>query len=219
MAKGANFEQLVANATSGTLHASFNTQDTDIVIVGVAYQIKATDSEACLATVPEDIPIIATSEVADATGSLDVGISHADVESATALALGGTIIDLGDTAADALLMGAGGLGHLTTLRGINHAAARIKAGEGSELAVLEGLGVAIKGTAKALVDSAELGYKLVTSRPSQFLGRQLHKVATQIDRAIVGDQGPDDGKSTKPSNGGDDPKAHAGQLKGNPPSL
>lgn len=216
LTKGAYFEQLVANATGGTLHATFNTPNTDIVIDGVAYQIKATDSEAYLATVPEDIPIIATSEVAEMTNALDVGISHADVESATELALGGTIIDLGDTAADALLTGVGGLGLLATLRGINHAAARIKAGEDAELAVLEGLGVAVKGTAKAFVDTAELGYKIVTSRPSRFLGRQLHKVATRIDRAIVGDQGPDDGKSATPAKGGDDPQARANQLKKSP---
>ena len=51
-------------------------------------------------------------------------------------------------------------------------------------AIEEGIGVAVTGTMKATVDLAEMGYKVATSRPSRFLGRQVVKVGQGIGRRI-----------------------------------
>jgi hypothetical protein len=114
LTKGALFEVHVAEATGGTLHEHFNTPDTDIVIDGTAFQIKATDSETYIRSVDPDIPVISTSEVAEATGAIDGEMSNADLDSATELALGGSIVDLSDTALNAALSAFGGLGILAS---------------------------------------------------------------------------------------------------------
>ncbi|MDO6729869.1 hypothetical protein Q4577_07550 [Marinovum sp. 2_MG-2023] len=181
LTKGALFESHVADATGGTLHAHFNTPDTDIVVDGVAYQIKATDSVAYIESVDPAIPVIATSEVAEATGAIDGGISNVELDTAASLALGGTVIDVADAGADAVLSGLGGLGILASLRGINHAIDQHRAGMDKAEAIEEGIGVAITGSLKATVDLAEMGYKVATSRPSRFVGRQLKKVVDRID--------------------------------------
>ena len=117
----------------------------------------------------DHIPVISTTEVARLTGSIDGGYSNQELEGAVELALGGSVVDILDTTVDAVLTGVGGLTLIATLRGINHAATRFKDGRAG--AVLGGLGVAATGTVKNFVDTAELGYKALTSRPSRFVGR------------------------------------------------
>lgn len=173
LAKGALFEAHVADSTGGMLNEHFNAPDTDIVIDGVAYQIKATVSEAYIATVDPEIPVIATSEVAETTGAIAGGLENADLDSMTSLALGGTVVDGADTLMDAALSGLGGLGILATLRGINHTINRHREGISAEEAVEEGVGIAITGSMKATVDLAEMSYKAAMSRPSRFVGRQI----------------------------------------------
>lgn len=184
LTKGAYFETLVADQTGGAIFAQFNHPDTDIVIDGVAYQIKATDSVAYINTVPDEIPVIATSEVAQASGAIDGGITNADLEHATGLALGGSVVDVSDTASDAVLVNFGGLGILATIKGIGHAAQQFNSGRGGEAAIIEGIEVAVVGTAKSLVDTAELGYKVATSRPSRFIGRGLLKLGVGAVNAL-----------------------------------
>jgi len=87
LAKGAYFEKLVADQTNGLLFSQFNHPDTDIIIDDVAYQLKATDSEAYVNTVSDDIPVISTTEISDITGSIDSGITNFELEQATELAL------------------------------------------------------------------------------------------------------------------------------------
>jgi hypothetical protein len=184
LTKGALFEAHVAGNTGGILHEHFNTPDTDIVIDGIAFQVKATDSADYIESVHPDIPVIATSEVAAETGVIDGGMMNADLDNATELALGGSVIDFPDTALDAVIGGFGGLGIFATLRGINHAIDRHREGMDKAEAIEEGIGVAITGTLKATVDVAEMGYKVATSRPSRFLGRQVVKAGKGIGRAI-----------------------------------
>lgn len=181
LTKGALFEEHVAGRTGGVLHAQFNTPDTDIVIDGVAYQIKATDSASYIATVEADIPVIATSEVAETTRAIDGGMSNAELDSATALALGGPVVDNPDTAMDAALTGLGGIGILATMRGINHAIDLHRKGMDKDEAIEEGVIVAVEGSLKATVDLAEFGYKAATSRPVRFVGRKLLGAAKRID--------------------------------------
>jgi hypothetical protein len=184
LTKGALFEAHVAESTGGTLHEHFNTPDTDIVIDGVEFQVKATDSVTYIATVDSDIPVIATSEVAAETGAIDGGVMNADLDNAMDLALGGAVVDIPDTALDAVIGGFSGLGIMATLRGINHAIDRHREGIDKAEAIEEGIGVAVTGTLKATVDMAEMSYKVVTSRPSRFVGRQVVKAGKGIGRAI-----------------------------------
>lgn len=184
LTKGALFEARVAEITGGILHEHFNTPDTDIVIDGIKFQIKATNSVDYIESVAPDIPVIATSEVAAETGVIDGGVMNADLNSATELALGGSVIDFTDTALDAVVGGLGGLGIFATLRGINHAIDRHHKGIDKAQAIEEGIGVAITGTLKATVDAAEMSYKVATSRPGRFVGRQVVKVGKRIGRVI-----------------------------------
>lgn len=192
LTKGAYFETLVAEKTGGTLFENFNHPDTDIMIDGVAIQLKATNSVDYINSVPEHIPVMSTSEVALASGSIDSDISLAEVERATELALAGTVLDLTDTAFDSMLTGVGALGILATLRGVNHALRTFNWSDQNGIeAVAEGVGVAITGTAKSFVDTAELGYKVISSRPSRFAGRQVVKLARWSCKKIAGKQKPD----------------------------
>lgn len=195
LTKGALFEAHVADNLGGTLHEHFNTPDTDILIDGQAFQIKATDSEAYIDSVDPSISVISTSEIAEVTGSIDGGMTVAELDTDITLALGGSVIDISDTALDAALAGFGGLSILATFRGINHAARRHREGVPADEAIEEGVGVAIVGTAKATVDAAELLYKGATSRPMRFIGRQFGRAAMAGVRLID----PDDNPSKKES--------------------
>lgn len=187
LTKGAYFEKLVASDSGGVLHEHFNHQGTDIVIDGTAFQLKATDSESYINSVPDDIPVIATSEVAENTCVIDSGYTNEDLTNAVELALGGTVIDAGDSAVDAILSGVGGLGFFATLQGINHAVKQHENGGDPVEAAFEGAGVAIEGTARALVGTAEMGYKVLASRPSRFMGRMLLKGLVKLDEKLMAD--------------------------------
>ena len=180
LTKGAYFEQLVAADTGGELHEHFNQADTDIVIDGVAFQIKATDSESYIESVDESIPVIATSEVANVTGVIDGNYSNEELTIAVESALGGSIFDVADTTVDAILVGLGGLGFLATLRGIKHIAIEQKRGRDSDDVIDEGIEIALEGTAKALVGTAEMGYNILASKPSRFVGRSLLKLLKKL---------------------------------------
>jgi hypothetical protein len=185
LTKGAYFEQLVAADTGGNLHEYFNHPNTDIVIDGVAFQLKATDSASYVHSVSDEIPVIASSEVAMQTGAIDAGYSNEELTNTVDLALGGTLVDMGDSAVDAILSGLGGLGVLATLEGINHAVNKHKNGGDAVEAMFDGAGIAIEGTARALVGTAEMGFKVITSRPVRFVGRILLKGAMKLDEKMM----------------------------------
>lgn len=184
LAKGAYFEKLVAEDSGGELFEHFNHPDTDIMIDGVAYQLKATDSTSYIHSVSESIPVIATSEVAEKTDAIDSGFSNEDLSDTVELALGGSVIDMADSSADAILAGLGGLSAFATLAGIAHAAEKYEKGGDPVEAMFEGAGVAIEGTARAAVNTLELGYKLLNSRPSRFIGRLILKGAVKLDKKL-----------------------------------
>lgn len=186
LAKGAYFEYLVAAETGGELHEHFNTPDTDIIIDGTEFQLKATTDSDYVESVESSIPIIATSEVAALTDAIDSGISDAELSHSVELALGGSIVDVDDTAADAILTGLGGLGVFASIKGINHACQKYENGGDAVESLFEGLGVAIEGTARSLVGAAEMGYKALSSGPSRFVGRILKKSALMINKKLSG---------------------------------
>jgi hypothetical protein len=69
-------------------------------------------------------------------------------------------------------------------KGINHAQAQYDNGVTAEEAVFEGLGLAVEGTVKGLVDTAEMASKVVMSRPSRFIGRSLVKGLVKLDEKL-----------------------------------
>lgn len=184
LTKGAYLESLVASDSGGALFEHFNHPETDIVIDGVSFQIKATDSESYINSVSDGIPVIATSEVADVTGAIDSGYSNEELQEVISLAIGGSVIDVGDTAVDAVLTGVGALGVFATIDGINHALKEYEKGGDPVEAMFDGAGVAIEGTARAAVNTLELGYNLLNSRPSRFVGRTLLKGAIALDKKL-----------------------------------
>lgn len=184
LAKGAYFEQLVANDTGGELFEHFNNLGTDITIDGIEMQIKATDSVSYIASVDDEIPVIATSEVAEKTGAIDGGFTNEELTNLVELSLGGSVIDAKDTAIDAILTGAGTLGLLATINGINHAQEKFNSGVDGVEAIFEGAGVAIEGTAKGIVDASEMVYKAAMSKPSRFVGRTVLKGLKKLDEKL-----------------------------------
>lgn len=184
--KGAYFEELVAEDSGGVLYEHFNHPDTDVVIDGTAFQLKATDSENYVNSVADGIPVISTSEVAYATGSIDSGYSNEELNNSVDLALGSTVVDFGDTTVDAILAGVGGLGFFATLQGLNHAVKKHENGGDGVEAIFEGAGVAVEGTARALVGAAEMGYKVLSSKPSRFVGRMMLKGLVKLDEKMTG---------------------------------
>jgi hypothetical protein len=179
LTKGAYLEQLIAADTGGELFEHFNHPGSDIVIDGVEYQIKATDSTSYINSVADDIPVISTSEVASETGALD--------SNTVDLAMGGTVVDIGDSVVDAIFAGVGGLGLFATIQGINHAVSKHKNGGDGAEAMFDGAGVAIEGTARAFVGAAELSYKALASKPSRFVGRTLLKGLGALEKKIMGE--------------------------------
>ena len=59
-------------------------------------------------------------------------------------------------------------------------------GNGVE-AIFEGAGVAIEGTAKGLVDTCELAFNAVTSKPCRFVGRHVYAGLEKLDRKLSGE--------------------------------
>jgi hypothetical protein len=197
LTKGALFEAHVESSFGGELHEHFNHPDTDIVIDGVAYQIKATDSASYIDTVADGIPVISTSEVASITGSLDGGYSNEDLTNTVDLALGGTVLDISDTALDAVLTGVGGVGIFAILSGARSASAKYKETGDALESLAEGLSTATVHTARTTVNMAEMATKgvvgVATSRPVRFAGSLVASLATKgaarFDRWLE-DEGP-----------------------------
>lgn len=196
LAKGAYFEQLVADNTGGTLFDNFNHEGTDIIIDGTEIQLKATDSLSYINSVDEDITIMATSEIAERSTAIDSGISNLELSETTDLALGGTIVDIGDSAIDGVFGALGGLGTIATIRGMGHAAEKYNNGTDGAEAIEEGLGIAVKGTVKGMCDMGDMLYDAATSNTGKAIGRGalksgrigikvLGKGAGMLDRSVL----------------------------------
>tara|TARA_Y100001956_G_C4128462_1_gene191863 strand:+ start:5847 stop:7088 length:1242 start_codon:yes stop_codon:yes gene_type:complete len=118
LAKGAYFEQLVANDTGGLLHENFNTPETDMLLDGSLVQLKASDSEAVIDSVAQGITVIATSEVASNTSAIDSGYSNEEVTNTTENALGGDVFDTSGSLIDGAVLFSGGIGVFASLKGL-----------------------------------------------------------------------------------------------------
>jgi hypothetical protein len=161
LTKGAYFEGLVAANTGGQLHEHFNHPGTDIVIDGVEMQIKATGSIDYINSVDDDILVIATSEVAAETGSIDGGYTNEELTDSVGLALGGSVVNIPDTAIDAILSGVGGLGIFATLKGLNSARQTYKKGGDNLESFMKGASVLITETLKTMVNAGAMAVEVV----------------------------------------------------------
>lgn len=99
LTKGRYFENLVAEDTGGVLFENFNHPDTDMMLDGVAYQLKATDSMGYINSIDDEISVIATSEVAGMNNVIDSHISNAEITEDVTTALGGITLDISDIVA------------------------------------------------------------------------------------------------------------------------
>lgn len=177
LTKGAYFEKLVERDFGGERFANFNHPDTDIVIDGVAIQIKATDSVNYINSVEDHIPIIATSEVAEKTGAIDGGFSNEELSEVIDLALGGTVIDIGDAFLDGVASGIGGVGIVAILAG-SHSAWKSYQGNGDAIKALGvGLQTTTTRTARSTVNLVEIVYRgaaaVVTSKPVKLAAKAV----------------------------------------------
>jgi hypothetical protein len=163
LTKGAHFEKLVASDTGGQLHEHFNHPDTDIIIDGEAVQLKATSSIDYINSVDSEIPVIATSEVAEYTRAIDSGISNEELTSMVEGSLGGDVLDLPDVIADGISGGVGGIGTFSTAQGLYQGHQYYKETGNKEKAVLFGLGITIKGTIVALLNLCQIFFKALAS--------------------------------------------------------
>jgi len=193
LAKGAYFEELVAEETGGVLHENFNYEDTDIVIDGEEVQLKATDSSSYINSIDEDIKVMSTSEVAFKTDVIDSGISNSEITDLTDAALGGSVVDVGEGVTDALLFGAAGLGTFGTIRGIDCGMTEYERTQDMEKSVEIGAKVAIVGTAQGIYNTGNLVHKAVTSEQAKSFGRgtvktskALYEVATSDTSKTIG---------------------------------
>lgn len=186
LTKGAYFERLVEADTGGERFEHFNHPDTDIVVDGTAYQLKATDSVSYIDSVPDDIPVISTSEVADITGAIDSGYFNADLTEAVDLSLGGTLVDVGDTAVDAVLTGLGGVGILAILKGVWSGSAHYRETGDALEALSTGLASTAVSTARTAVNAAEILGRgtvgVVNSAPIRFAGRMMVSGVRKMDK-------------------------------------
>ncbi|MDC0886799.1 hypothetical protein OAS19_03305, partial [Altererythrobacter sp.] len=182
LTKGSYFESLVESGFGGERFANFNHPDTDIMIDGVAYQIKATDSVAYVESVADHIPVIATTEVADDTGFIDGGYTDVELSDAVDIALGGSLIDVGDTILDGITTGIGGVGIVAIVSGA-HAAWGQYRKNGSALGAFGvGIGTTASGVVRTVVNVAEIGYK-----GAVFASKKVTDLASS-DRKLVDDE-------------------------------
>jgi hypothetical protein len=73
------------------------------------------------------------------------------------------------------------------MKGLARAQELYKKGGDAVEAYLEGAGVAITATAKTLVDTSEMAYKVIMSRPSRFIGRNVLKGAKKLGEKLFGE--------------------------------
>ena len=179
LTKGAYFEELVAADFGGVRFEHFNHPDTDVVIDGIEYQIKATDSASYIDSVANHIPVIGTSEIAEMTDSIDGGYTNEALTDGVELTLGGPVIDLSDTALDAVFSGLGFISIVGLVRGISRGASIYRETGDAVEGLASGVGVTFEESVWALINILELATRGVQAgiklKPVRYLGGKLRR--------------------------------------------
>ena len=101
------------------------------------------------------------------------------------------MIDMGDTALDAVLTGIGGVGLFSLLTGVRHASTKYKETGDIDEAVIAGGTAVVRGTASSSVNVSEIAVKgtvgIVTSKPARYagtlVGAGFRKIGQKIEEA------------------------------------
>ncbi|MFN6934747.1 MAG: hypothetical protein ACK4NZ_06305, partial [Tsuneonella sp.] len=192
LTKGAYFEELVEADLGGVRFEHFNHPDTDIVIDGIEYQIKATDSASYINSVADHIPTIVTSEKAEITGSIDGGYTNEALTDGVELVLGGPIIDFSDTALDAVFAGLGFISIAGLVKGIARGASIYRETGDAVGGLASGVGVTFEESVWAVINILELATRGalagVTSKPARYLGGKLGGAWRAANRSYTGER-------------------------------
>mgnify|MGYP004452164975 CR=1 FL=1 len=201
LTKGAYFEELVQADFGGVRFEHFNHPDTDIVIDGIEYQIKATDSASYIDSVADHIPTIVTSEKAEITGSIDGGYTNEALTDGVELALGGPIIDFSDTALDAVFAGLGFISIVGLVKGIARGSRIYRETGDAVEGLASGVGVTFEESVWAVINSVELvtrgALAVGTSKPARYLGGKLGSAWRAAKRRYAGEWEDGDGLGTR----------------------
>lgn len=191
LTKGAYFEELVAADFGGVRFEHFNHADTDLVIDGVEYQVKATDSASYINSVADHIPIIGTSEIADTTRAISGPIDNETLTDAVGEALGGPIIDLSDTALDAVFSGLAFISIVGLVKGIARGASIYRETGDAVEGLASGVGVTFEESVWAVINSFELitrgALAVATSKPARYLGGKAGAAWRTAKRSYTGE--------------------------------
>jgi hypothetical protein len=192
LTKGAYFEELVEADFGGVRFEHFNHPDTDIVIDGIEYQIKATDSASYINSVADHIPTIVTSEKAEMTGSIDGGYTNEALTDGVELVLGGPVIDFSDTALDAVFAGLGFISIVGLVKGIARGASIYRETGDAVGGLASGVGVTFEESVWAVINILELATRGalagVTSKPARYLGGKLGGAWRAANRSYTGER-------------------------------
>jgi hypothetical protein len=192
LTKGAYFEELVEVKFGGVRFKHFNHPDTDIVIDGIEYQIKATDSASYINSVADHIPTIVTSEKAEMTGSIDGGYTHQALTEAVELGLGGPIIDFSDTALDAVFSGLGFISIVGLIKGIARGASIYRETGNAVGGLASGVGVTFEESVWAVINILELITRGVlagvNSTPARYIEGKIGDVWGAAKRSYTGER-------------------------------
>lgn len=201
LTKGAYFEELVEADFGGVRFEHFNHPDTDVVLDGIEYQIKATDSASYIDSVADHIPVIGTSEIADVTSSIDGGYTNEALTDGVELVLGGPIIDLSDTALDAVFSGLGFISIVGLVKGTARGASIYRETGDAVEGLASGVGVTFEESVWAVVNSFELvtrsALAVATSNPARYLGGKIGGAWRAAKRSYTGEWEDGDGSGAR----------------------
>lgn len=201
LTKGAYFEELVEADFGGVRFEHFNHPDTDIVIDGIEYQIKATDSASYINSVADHIPTIVTSEKAEMTGSIDGGYTNEVLTDGVEQVLGGPIIDFSDTALDAVFAGLGFISIIGLVKGIARGASIYRETGDAVGGLASGVGVTFEESVWAVINVLELATRGalagVTSKPARYLGGKIGGAWSAAKRSYTGEWEDRDGSGAR----------------------
>ena len=205
LTKGAYFEGLVEADFGGIRFEHFNHPDTDIVIDGIEYQIKATDSSSYIKSVADHIPIIGTSEVAGVRDAIGANYTNEGLTDAVEATLGGPIIDFSDTALDAVFSGLGFISIVGLVKGIARGASIYRETGDAVRGLASGVGVTFEESVWAFINILELATRGalagVTSKPARYLGGKLGGAWRATTHSYSGERDDADGLGARPPSG------------------
>lgn len=153
--------------------------------------LSSTFPAACaMGSVANHIPVISTSEIADAKGLIDGRYTNEALTDGVELVLGGPIIDLSDTALDAVFSGLGFISIIGLVKGIARGANIYRETGNAVEGLTSGVGVTFEESVWAIVNLFELvtrGAMAVSeSKPARYLAVRFSSASRAATRSYTG---------------------------------